>query len=242
MKKTSKIPSFLAGMLVMALLAGLIPSAVAASGKSITIFPGVSIYLDDVKLNPTDANGNPVEAFIYNGTTYLPVRAVSEALGQVVQWDGKTHSVYIGKHSGDKPAVMLKDLDYFSGTHSNDFYTAETEKDNTGVTHANCITRSFKRTYLINGQYSRLTGTLYQTYEGRSESIAYRDMGIVIYGDGELLYACSPEEGTEGMKPQSFDIDLTGVLELRVEFDGSGYASIFASSFILSLGDVGLWT
>jgi uncharacterized secreted protein with C-terminal beta-propeller domain len=52
----------------------------------------VNIYVDDVKLEPKDANGNPVEACVYNGTTYLPVRAVGEAYGKVVQWDGSTQS------------------------------------------------------------------------------------------------------------------------------------------------------
>lgn len=36
------------------------------------------------------------EPFIYNGTTYLPVRAIGEALGKEVSWDGQTNTVYIG--------------------------------------------------------------------------------------------------------------------------------------------------
>ena len=36
------------------------------------------------------------EPFLYNGTTYLPVRTVGEALGKEVTWDGDTKTVYIG--------------------------------------------------------------------------------------------------------------------------------------------------
>lgn len=235
MKKQHNVRSFLAGVLVTLLVVSMIPSALAAAGMNITVYPGVSIYMDDAKLDPTDANGKPVEAFIYNGTTYLPVRAVSEALGQVVQWDGKTKSVYIGKHAGSAPAAWLSQMDYFSGNGS--ISTIATEKDNTGATHNNCITYSFTRTYLLNGQYSRIAGILYQTYEGRSHSIKYSNRGVYIYGDGNLLYSYSPETGIDGMKPVSFNVDLTGVLELKVVFKSdTNY------SYDLSLGDVGLWT
>lgn len=240
MKKQHNVRSFLAGVLVTLLVVSMVPSALAAAGMNITVYPGVSIYMDDAKLDPTDANGKPVEAFIYNGTTYLPVRAVSEALGQVVQWDGSTKSVYIGKHASDKPAAWLSQMDYFSGTANSGFYIAVTEKDNVGDTHAYCITRDFERTYLLNGQYSHITGVLYQTYEYRSYPITAADKGVYIYGDGNLLYSCSPEKGTDGMKPVRFNVDLTGVLELKVVFKANtrlGY-----SNPVLSLGDVGLYT
>lgn len=234
MKKTHTIRAFLAGVLVTLFVVGIVPSTLAAGGKNVEVFPGVNIYIDDQKLNPTDANGNPVEAFIYNGTTYLPVRAVSEALGKPVQWEGATSSVYVGKHSSDRPAVWLSQMDYFSGTENRSFYTATTEKDNTGATHTYCITRDFDRTYLLNGQYSRISGVLYQTYEQRSKDI-YNAKGVSIYGDGQLLYHYSPDKDATGIKPAYFDLDLTGVLELRVSFNADTY-------YMLSLGDVGLYT
>lgn len=114
MKKQWK--GFVAGILSAALIAVMVtPGLAALAGKTIQVFTGVDIYIDDVKLIPKDANGNPVEVFVYNGTTYLPVRAVGEAVGKAVQWEGKTNSVYLGKHTGEKPAVWLKDLDYFTG-------------------------------------------------------------------------------------------------------------------------------
>lgn len=239
MKKQRNVRSFLAGVLVTLLVVSMIPSALAAAGMKITVYPGVSIYMDDVKLDPTDANGKPVEAFIYNGTTYLPVRAVSKALDYVIQWDGSTKSVYIGKHASDKPAAWLSQLDYFSGTANGSFYTAASEKDNTGATHYNCITRSFTRTYLLNGQYSRITGILYQTYDDRSGYVSNNkgNKGVFIYGDGELLYAYAPESSDDGMKPVSFNVPLDGVLELKVVFQSDTHYSN-----TLSLGDVGLWT
>lgn len=37
------------------------------------------------------------EPFIYNGTTYLPIRAVGEAVGKEVTWNAGTNTVYLGE-------------------------------------------------------------------------------------------------------------------------------------------------
>lgn len=41
------------------------------------------------------------ENFLYNGTTYVPVRAVAESLGKEVQWDASTNTVEIGDKDKD---------------------------------------------------------------------------------------------------------------------------------------------
>lgn len=38
---------------------------------------------------PTDVNGNPVDVFVYKGTTYAPLRALAEAYGLEVSYDGE---------------------------------------------------------------------------------------------------------------------------------------------------------
>lgn len=94
-----KIKYLILGMAAMIILNSFAMPVVASMfQKQITVSTGVSIYVDDVKLNPVDANGKPVEAFLYNGTTYLPVRAIVNAVGEKVFWDAKTHSVYLGSH------------------------------------------------------------------------------------------------------------------------------------------------
>lgn len=58
-------------------------------------YNNIKIYINGNELTPTDAAGNIVEPFIINGTTYLPVRAVSNAFNKNVEWDAETQSVYI---------------------------------------------------------------------------------------------------------------------------------------------------
>ena len=229
MKRRQKAAWFLSGVAAAALTASLTSPALAAlAAKTIQVYTGVDIYVDDQKLAPTDANGNPVEAFVHNGTTYLPVRAVSEAVGKPVQWEPKTNSVYLGEHTADKPAVWLQDLDYFTGK---DFWVKDTWKDNLGNTRQEVIKRSFDNTYLLNGQYSAISGTFFQDYNNRSsDDTSY----LKIYGDGELLYNA---EVTKGVTPIDFYVDLTGVLELEISFS-CGYWSDSGGA----LDDVGLWT
>lgn len=232
MKNKHSIASFLSGAFVTLLLIGLIlPAGAVSNGKNVTVYPGVNIYVDDQKLNPKDVNGNPVEVFIYNGSTYLPVRAVSEALGKPVQWDGSTSSVYIGKHSSDNPAAWLSDMDYFDGDRYT-WYANRSLKDNWGNEHNHTLCASdnlgvLYRTYILNGQYSILTGTFFQNYTARTNK--YK-CSLTIYGDDEPLWK---SEMTAGIDPKDFSLDVTGVLKLKFEIVGGSN---------VALGEVALWT
>ena len=43
--------------------------------KTIAVTSGVNVEFNNEAIDMTDANGKAVEAFIYNGTTYVPIRA-----------------------------------------------------------------------------------------------------------------------------------------------------------------------
>ncbi len=118
MKKHSQI---LGGALAVALVLSLaVPAEATLAKKTIPIESGISVFLDDSKLIPTDVNGKAVDVFTYNGTTYLPLRALSEALGKSVAWNGDTSTVYVsGSAAADKNAEYLKtyfSIAPFSGT------------------------------------------------------------------------------------------------------------------------------
>lgn len=105
-----KVKGFIAGATVMALMFTMTVSAYALIGsKTITAsYNNIKIYIDQVLVAPKDVNGNEVEPFIYNGTTYIPIRAVGEAFDKSVSWDRTTNSVYIGT----QPAVAYQNSKY----------------------------------------------------------------------------------------------------------------------------------
>ncbi len=72
--------------------------------KDVT-YRDIKIVVDGSQITPTDANGNPVEPFIMDGTTYLPVRAVANAFGKEVGWDDATSTVYLGQQPAENGSV-----------------------------------------------------------------------------------------------------------------------------------------
>ena len=97
----TNLRSFVAGCLVTASLVGLIPGAAATVGRqSINVdYNNIKVTLNGEQVNLVDANGKAVEPFAIDGTTYLPVRAVSNALGLDVGWDASTTTVELSTKS-----------------------------------------------------------------------------------------------------------------------------------------------
>ena len=58
---------------------------------------GITIKYDGVAQEMYDEQGQRVYPITYNGTTYLPVRAVSNMLNIGVAWDGENNTVLLGK-------------------------------------------------------------------------------------------------------------------------------------------------
>lgn len=85
---------FITGFISACLIFGFIVPAFAASVRQLeATYSNIKITLDGTEITPKDALGNIVEPFSVSGTTYLPVRAVAEALGLTVDWDGATQTV-----------------------------------------------------------------------------------------------------------------------------------------------------
>ena len=67
-----------------------------------------TIVLDGEIRTFTDVNGKTVYPLLYNGSTYLPLRAIGGIMGKRVDWDGETKTVTL---SGS----LVTDADTFSG-------------------------------------------------------------------------------------------------------------------------------
>lgn len=92
----------LKGYITGLLVAVLVISGISAIAANVNVdMGGIKVFWDGIEINLPDANGNKVEPFIYNGTTYVPLRAMANLMGEEVEWDQRNMAVYIdGKPSG----------------------------------------------------------------------------------------------------------------------------------------------
>jgi hypothetical protein len=91
---------------VATLLLANIPAVFALTGTKAlnAAYKDIKIVVDGNVVTPTDANGNIVEPFIVDGTTYLPLRAAVNAItggAKSVEWDQGTSTIYIGSRTGN---------------------------------------------------------------------------------------------------------------------------------------------
>lgn len=254
MKK--RLQGLIVGVLVGAMLTSGVVFSKQISETAELFYNNIKIYIDGGEIVPKDANGNVVEPFTMNGTTYLPVRAISNAFGKDVEWDGATQSVYIGKKDLTKPDNYLDRIEksYFSGReavypiigsirdirdndHTNGIiFTGDAEgKDKPDIV-----------TYPLNSQYSTLKGKAflptslnmkgYSNSNPNSNGTSFNNTAnINIYGDGKLLRSIDTMGKADII---NFSIDVKGVNELKIEIFTYGS---FIYSNVVALTDLALY-
>lgn len=84
-----KLFSFIAGVAATLMLVALPVSALASDGSlKLTVHP-IKVLVNGEVFQPRDVRGKEVLVFTYDGTTYAPLRALAEAYGLEVGYDGK---------------------------------------------------------------------------------------------------------------------------------------------------------
>lgn len=209
-----RLQGLIAGVLIGTTVAGGAVFAARTTTLYDVVASGIKIIVDGHELNPTDVNGNKVEPIIYNGTTYLPVRAVANALGKAVYWDGPNYTVYLGEP--EHPTLMLKNAKNIGNSQNwiNEL-EGETLIDNYGNTYSNglwiCGRFGEKNIQtLLNGKYSRFKATLYVS----QDYIIDRPVSITIEADGYEIY--SSPQFTKSSRPVDVDIDVTGYNDFKI--------------------------
>lgn len=71
----------------------------------IKVLQGINLYLNDHVFIPKDALGNEVFPFVCNGTTYLPIRAITSALGAEVGYENNTVIITRKENAKVNPGV-----------------------------------------------------------------------------------------------------------------------------------------
>ena len=229
------------------LLIGTAAAASAATKKTIEAsYMDIKLVIDGVEVTPKDANGNVVEPFMSGGTTYLPVRAVAEALGKEVGWDGDTKTVYIGKVPGAEENWMTKLPPYqlfqataYDGTDREKFFEVAGTKQTLGVVFKKTTydrNRPFAM-WNLNGEYETMTVTV--GHMGDEVSNAR----VEVYLDGE--YSAEYPVTWDGA-PKTFTIPVKFApnVKLQVVYGETGLDGLDAyggSAEYVSSGTYGIY-
>ena len=136
MKKNGFWKGFGSGLILTVLVAALCVTATATSKRSIQVEDGIGITLNGATFTPRNANGKEVSVFLYNGTTYVPVRAISEAMGMDVSFNSATRTVVLT--TADRTASQQG-----STTASGDYISVDRAKqialNDAGVKESNAV-------------------------------------------------------------------------------------------------------
>ena len=240
MKK--RLQGLLVGLLIGVMLIGSGALAKQISETAELFYHDIKIFIDGGQITPKDANGKVVEPFTMNGTTYLPVRAISNAFGKDVEWDGETQSVYIGKKDQTRPDNYLHKIQY------NDYKEENRSSDmaiitgtitdfsqniyNNGLLFYNYSWNNYSIegetdvcqitvTYPLNSQYKTLSGkiVLPKSYNniaawGDKNNCKVSPTDVFIYGDGKLLYKAV---NVTASMPFSFETSVKGINQITVK-------------------------
>jgi hypothetical protein len=225
-----RLQGFLAGILIGTLLMGGVAYAAGAQALQAT-FHNIKLVVDGNTITPTDASGNAVEPFIVNGTTYLPVRAVADALGKEVYWDGPNWTVYLGNMGGalQTPTLRLQDAVNI-GDHLSEL---KSPVDNYGNQYGSAYyddNRYSRHTFetLLNMKYSRFKGTFFAQNGTTIDTIG--DFKIEI--DGNVVYT-SPEI-TKTSAPINVDVSIVGGNDFKIILNQK-------SGVVINIGDSGFY-
>lgn len=206
-------------------------------------YNNIKIYIDGAEIVPKDANGNTIESFTMNGTTYLPIRAISNAFGQDVEWDGATQSIYIGKKDQTKPDNYLDRIQYNDYKERDDgsdfaiingnitdfnnniytngiiFWSADWRPIEEDVDEAQILI-----SYPLNSQYKKLNGKIvlpksYNLNTWGNGNAHTETTDIWFYGDDKLLHKAT---GVTSSMPFKLDINVSGVNQLTIKIKPQG--------------------
>lgn len=214
-------------------LGGVLFSGVSyAASTSIEVnFQSLKYFFDGVeKKAPSDQQG-----FIYKGTTYVPLRFVSEALGKKVGYEGKTSSIYVGKQpEGQK--TFLEDMKTLTlGTSwnyisTNDFVSNTGEKYSHAQYNGKGSDGTITAEYLLNADYKKFEALLAPEKYWNSKPTENNIGSLKIYVDEKLVY----ESGTissDLITPKKINVDLSGALKIKLVFE-SYHLGLLDSGFI----------
>lgn len=220
MSKMKRLKDVTVGIILGGVLFSGASYAASATNISVNFLP-LKYFFDGVeKKASSDQKG-----FIYNGTTYVPLRFVAESLGKEVGYDAPTTSIYVGTQKEGTITYLeeMKTLSTSSAAQQiSTFETNTGEKFVHGLstgTWAQPADHPILNEYSLNGQYKRFEAFIAPEKYYKNRSIEESIGSVKIYADEKLVYT-SGAIASNLAKPIKIDLDLTGVVKFKIEAQG----------------------
>jgi len=174
-------------------------------------FSDIKLVVDGERVTPKDANGDTVEPFIYNGSTYLPVRAVADAIGKDVAWDSATKTVYIGKTPEQEDLTPSDGSNYTAYTGDSTKYFDMMGKHYTKGVY---FWTTGSVVYDLNGKFSKIEFDV-----GHVDSRDRYDSEIYVYADDKLVEEI---DVSGSMQTKHYTVSVDNASQLKISKVGSG--------------------
>lgn len=172
----------------------------------------IKLYVDNELTELKDANGTVVKPFIKDGTTYVPLRGVSQALGCWVRWDGQTKTVSVYMNTCPPDGVTLSENKPYELGAGEAYYESDGKKlniDNVDYTNAIGFYDWWDKSAYFNldGKYDLMTMTIGSTGNFDDEK------RIEFIVDGKIVdtHIIGANSGAE-----EISIDLNKGLQLKI--------------------------
>lgn len=223
------LKGFAAGTLLTVLTLGTILPSSAATMKEIKVaMVGIKIYVDGNLKKPTDVNGNVVEPMIYDGTTYLPVRALTGMLtDKEVAWDQQSQTVYIGQRpdAGVK-SVPIDELKVYDGSSKTVYTGKDAQFTVLGDTYSpfNRIQMwEAYRVYKLDSNYDSIHGKFIIPFDnlGSKAESTLQFYNVDQYGEETLIKEYHTKAGDPAI---DVDVNLQGCNFLKIKGSGKTFA------------------
>ena len=219
--------------------------AVSRVSKQISVqMGGTTIVIDGVKMAPKDVNNQSVEPILYNGTTYVPIRFISEVFNKSVKYVGETATIFIGEPQKQE-AILLRDMTPYKktaftepnygayGGWTSTPYAADRRftvinwsktgamkiADRSYVSQSTMLSDGVKEnsaSYLLDSKYQRIEADF--GIDDNSTSAPETYGRVEIYGDGKLLKRAMK---SKGQAIEHLEVDLTGIRVMTINVKGN---------------------
>lgn len=206
-----RIQGLVAGLLIGSLGFGGTVYAISATKNISVTYDNIKVYKDNVLCELKDSNGSIIEPFIYNGTTYMPVRGTASLADMQVTWDGTNKSVYLWDEMVPSGTNFMQECPPYETSGLYKYLSTKGDSFEMGGTKYSDGLRFYSNSgyalFNLNSKYSTLTCTVgHYKYSDDDRQVSF----IV---DGNVIKTVDIPAGS---LPTEVSIPLTYGLQLKI--------------------------